>query len=362
LTITHVAGIKAEAVNAKADFAAGLWWVLEAAGWQLERPDGPEDTSYRSIATDAAKAGKDARALALIGAEPMTSHQSKLMDTMARDVAQEVRYQAQQMRTAYGKIDLTREDVDFWDNSRGRGKIASFEDLIGAEVALPLDTEVLSARAFRNVRRNLLPALFSGIDLSASITAEQAEMILGRVMTQPDVFAAVGIVGPKYRAQYRAKGGGLQPVKRPKRAGQELRDILARCGLDVTQKRERSVPKPSLLNTREDSSGTETERHYTYTITPESWENMVGILERRGSFDIDEAIARAGQRPVVDPKVSCFDALAMVATFPDHPLPGLIPITTRELAAERLPAVSLPDAREDAEWPPQRLVRSRGGP
>jgi len=111
----------------------------------------------------------------------------------------------------------------------------------------------------------------------------------------------------------------------------------------VTQKRERSVPKPSLLNTREDSSGTETERHYTYTITPESWENMVGILERRGSFDIDEAIARAGQRPVVDPKVSCFDALAMVATFPDHPLPGLIPITTRELAAERLPAVSLPD-------------------
>jgi hypothetical protein len=60
--------------------------------------------------------------------------------------------------------------VDLWDNGRGRGKIASFEDLIGAEVALPLDTEVLSARRFRNARRNLLPALFSGIDLSAPIT------------------------------------------------------------------------------------------------------------------------------------------------------------------------------------------------
>jgi len=110
------------------------------------------------------------------------------------------------------------------------------------------------------------------------------------------------------------------------------------------------------LNTREEDVGTENDRHYTYTITPESWQNMVGILERRCSFDIDEAIARAGHRPVVDPEGSSFDALAMVAAFPDHPPPGLIPITTRERPPSAFPQLHCPDAPPMAERPSQGLV------
>jgi putative DNA primase/helicase len=362
---SYAAGIKAEAANAKADFAAGLWWVLEAAGWQLERPEDPEDTSKKHIATEAAKAGKDARALELIEAEPMNRHQSDLMGKAARNQPMEIRYQASQMRAALGKLDLTRADVDFWDNGRGRSKIAGFEDLIGAEVFLPQDSEILSARRFRDARRNLLPALFSGIDLRGKITAEQATMVLDRVMTKPEVFAAAGIVGAKYRAQYKTKDGRLQPVKRPERPGQELRDILARCGLDVIEKRERSVPKLSLLDTREDSFGTKSERGYTYQIPPESWQNMVEILERRGSFDIDAAMARANCHldPDPSPEGSSFDALAMAAAAPNPaPLPDKAPAPTPERATQPRDVVSQPDTRQDAERPPQRLVRAGGFP
>jgi putative DNA primase/helicase len=382
---SYAAGIKAEAANAKADFAAGLWWVLEAAGWQLERPEDPEDTSKKHIATEAAKAGKDARALELIEAEPMDRHQSELMGKAARNQPMEIRYQASQMRAALGKLDLTRADVDFWDNGRGRSKIAGFEDLIGAEVNLPPDSEILSARRFREARSTLLPALFSGIDLRGKITAEQATMVLDRVMTKPEVFAAVGIVGPKYRAQYKTKDGRLQPVNRPKRPGQELRDILARCGLDLIEKRERSVPKSSLLDTREDSFGTKSERGYTYQIPPESWQNMVDILERRGSFDIDAAIVRASCHldPGTSPKGSSFDALAMAAALPDQTttartspaptperatqprnvvsLPDISVVTPPERATQPRNVVSLPDTRQDAERPPQRLVRAGAG-
>lgn len=349
---SYVTGIKAEAANAKADFAAGLWWVLEAAGWQLDRPEDPEDTSKRRIATDAAKAGKDARALALIEAEPLDSHQCELMGKAARNQLMEIRYQASQMRAGLGKLDLTRADVDLWDNGRGRSKIAGFEDLIGAEVVLPQDSDILSARRFRNARRNLLPALFSGIDLRGTITAEQATMVLDRVMTKPEVFAAVGIVGPKYRAQYKTKDGRLQPVKRPKRPGQELRDILTRCGLDLIEKRERSVPKSSLLSTREDSFGTKSERGYTYQVPPESWQNMVEILERRGSFDIDAAMARARANCHLDPDPSpdgsSFDALAMAAPPPER-------------ATQPGDDVSLPNTHDDAERPPQLRFAGRGG-
>jgi putative DNA primase/helicase len=382
---SYAAGIKAEAANAKADFAAGLWWVLEAAGWQLERPEDPEDTSRRAVASEAAKAGKDTRALELIEAEPMDRHQSDLMAKTARNQPMEIRYQASQMRAALGKLDLTRADVDFWDNGRGRSKIAGFEDLIGAEVNLPPDSEILSARRFREARSTLLPALFSGIDLRGKITAEQATMVLDRVMTKPEVFAAVGIVGPKYRAQYKTKDGRLQPVNRPKRPGQELRDILARCGLDLIEKRERSVPKSSLLDTREDSFGTKSERGYTYQIPPESWQNMVDILERRGSFDIDAAIVRASCHldPGTSPKGSSFDALAMAAALPDQTttartspaptperatqprdvvsLPDISVVTPPERATQPRNVVSLPDTRQDAERPPQRLVRGGAG-
>jgi hypothetical protein len=281
----------------------------------------------------------------------MTRHQSELMGKATRNEPQEIRYQASQMRAALAKLDLTRADVDFWDSGRGRSKIAGFEDLIGAEVFLPPDSKILSARRFRAARQDLLPALFAGIDLKGKITAEQAKMVLDRIMTKPEVFAAVGIVGAKYRAQYRAKDGRLQPVKRPKRPGQELRDILARCGLDVIEKRERSVPKLSLLDTREDSFGTKSERGYTYQITPESWQNMVEMLERRGSFDIDAAISRASCHfaPDPSPRGSSFDALAMAAAAPEQ-------------AIQRRNVVSLPDIRQDAEMPLQRLVRAGGGP
>jgi putative DNA primase/helicase len=362
---SYATGIKAEAANAKADFAAGLWWVLEAAGWQLDRPEDPEDTSKRHIATDATKAGKDARALGLIEAEQMDSHQRELMGKAARSQPMEIRYQASQMRAGLGKLDLTRADVDFWDSGRGRSKIAGFEDLIRAEVFLPPDSEILSARRFRAARRDLLPALFAGIDLKGKITAEQATIVLDRIMTKPEVFAAAGIVGAKYRAQYRAKDGRLQPVKRPKRPGQELRDILARCGLDVTGKRERSVPKSSLLSTREDSFGTKSERGYAYQITSESWQNMVEILDRRGSFDIDAAIALASCHydPDPSPKGSSFDALAMAATAPNPaPLPDKARAPTPERATQPRNVVSLPDTRDDAERPPQRRFAGRGGP
>jgi len=122
-------------------------------------------------------------------------------------------------------------------------------------------------------------------------------------------------------------------------------------GLAVIEKRERSVPKLSLLDTREDSFGTKSERGYTYQIPPESWQNMVEMLERRGSFDIDAAISRASCHfaPDPSPRGSSFDALAMAAAAPQR-------------ANQRHNVVSLPDIRQDVERPPQRLVRAGGGP
>ena len=113
-------------------------------------------------------------------------------------------------------------------------------------------------------------------------------------MERPTVYAATRIVGTKYRAQFRGKGGKLAPVKRPKQAGREIKEILKRCGLSVSTKRARIVPKPSSIVTKGESFGTADNREYITAVTPESMAYMADILARRDGFEIEEAItARA---------------------------------------------------------------------
>jgi hypothetical protein len=305
---TYSAGVMAQAANAKADFAAGLWWILEAAGWQLERPKNPEDQSQRGVVKEITKAAREQRCSDILSADVVDSHQAGLLENMARNSVQEIRRTAHQIRTALGKLDITADDVGFWDEERGRSKIARYEDLIGADVTLPPDSEILSARKFRTARRRLFEILFDGIDLTSPLSQSNLDTILDRVMTRPAIYATAGIVGDKYRAQYRGKTGETIAPNRPKQAGREVKKILERCGLSVSTKRARIVPKPFSIDTKGESFGTADNREYITTVTPESMAYMAAILDRRDGFEIDEALARAAMFEVVDASSASLNA------------------------------------------------------
>jgi putative DNA primase/helicase len=291
----YVAQVKVDAANARADFSAGLWFLLEADGWTLERPQFTENSAARKDMHSITSEHKAARIDAILSAPLMDSHQASLTERMARNTDQETRHIAHTIRITLGKLDLTAQDVEFWDDGRGVDRIACFEDMTQTETDQIFDSGQLTQRRFRLARRILYPALFDGINLQLPITPDMAEIIIDRIMVQPEAYAAVGIVGPKYRAQYRGTNAVFTDVKRPKKPNQELKDILEKCGLKADLQRKRSVPNGALLLNKRGPSGTATERGYVLTVTPDSWAYMTDIRERRGTFNIDDALACADQ-------------------------------------------------------------------
>jgi putative DNA primase/helicase len=292
----YVAQIKAEDANAKADFGAGMWFGLEEAGWTLERGvcEGHEAAEEELNAARAEYT--EARIAALLAAEPMTKDLADAARKMVdRPLDTDIGLEAHNIRIALGKLDLTAEDIVFWANGRGAEKIARFEDLVGADVDVPAEHGSPMQRKYRTARRKLFDKLFEGFHLDQVFTRADQKILLDRIMAQPEVFATVGIVGPKFRASYRAKDGAIMPMKRPKHPAREVREILERCGLSTKRKQSRSVSKqPSLVN-KEDDLMTESDRETVVNIVPESLAYMRGILARCENFDIDQVIAEREQ-------------------------------------------------------------------
>lgn len=292
----YVAQIKAEDANAKADFGAGMWFGLDEAGWTLDRgvSEGHEAVSKQLKAARAEYT--ETRIAALIAAEPMTKDLAEAARKMVdRPRETDIRLEAHDIRLALGKLDLTAEDISFCANGRGPAAIARFEDLVGADVDVAAEHGTLMQRKYRIARRKLFATLFEGFDLDQAFTRADQDILLDRIMVQPEVFATVGIVGPKFRARYRAKDGAIIPMKRPQHPAREVREILERCGLRTVRKRCRSVPKQDSLVNKNDVLGTKTDREYTVTVVSESLGFMRGILVRRDVFDIDARIAQREQ-------------------------------------------------------------------
>lgn len=289
---TFKAGVVAEAHNAQADFAAGLWWLLERDGWALERRDDQGSSQTR----EASREHRAARTAALLRAEPVDSHQATLLRGMTRDMAQETRLEAHDIRLEMGQLHLIESSVELWDEGRGRMTRERFEDLIGADVPLPVEAgKPLIDRQFREARRRCYSELFEGIDLQAPLTRPALELILDRIMARPGAHAALGIVGPKYLARKTGPHGQMLPLRRPKQTLREVTDLLKRAGLTARRKLVSARLKTPLLyilgerkmgQTPTRSDG----REKALCITAESWTMMTDWLARRETFDIDLAL------------------------------------------------------------------------
>lgn len=296
---TFCADVNAQALNARSDFGAGLWWLLERDGWRLQRCGGGRRGQLLAAEDDY----RANRAAELMAAAPMTSHQAEVLRRMVgRALEDETRLEAHEIRLEMGTLDLTAEDIDAWDGGRGRGTRERFEDLTGADAWRDEGQKALTSRRFRHARARLYADLFDGISWDAPIPMAVCDVILNRVMARPETYAAVGIVGPKYQSRKAGPGGTLKPVQRPKQAGREVAEILKRAGLVV-----RRVAVPGRLKTRFSSilgqgilsqeAARPDGRDYAVAVRPESVEAMRTRLQRRAAFDIDAALATQAPQP-----------------------------------------------------------------
>lgn len=237
-----IARFEAQEANAKADFAAGLWWQLEAAGWTLTRGTvaaGEAADALRQIAKDRA----EDRARRLIEASRLIEDYTRdQIDTLRRTGADADLVEAWDLCEALGVAELTPEDVAFADGG-GLARLDRFDDLAGIAPVEMTDRDrdaALVHRRLRIARAKHYREIFEGVDpLSPDpwLTREVASEILDQVMRRADAYVASGAIPRKYAARF-----GRPAPARPRDPVKAIQAILARAGLGTQLIRTRRAP------------------------------------------------------------------------------------------------------------------------
>jgi hypothetical protein len=236
-TFDHlIARFEAQETNAKADFAAGLWWQLEAAGWTLKRGTVATD---ESVATDAlrqiARDRAEDRARRLVEASGRIADLSRdQIDALRRTGATGADadlVEAWDLSEALGVPKLTPEDVAFADGG-GLAHLDRFDDLAGIAQIEMTDRDrdaALVHRRLRIARAKHYREIFGDqapLSPKPWLTRSRAEAILDRVIRRADAYVASGAIPARYAARF-----GQAAPARPRDPVKAVQAILARAGL-----------------------------------------------------------------------------------------------------------------------------------
>ena len=230
-------------VNQRADFASGMLWLLEDMRVHLERvPCSVSAELADQVSAKATELDETTRA-AIIAAPILNSEEAQaLRASYEKATADHHTLTAFDIREAFGIETLTPEIVDFYDEGRGVHRLRLFADACG--VAYQDNAKGKALNDSGAIRRGLYAYLFEGIDITGTITRQDAETIIDRVMSRRFSLAAFGCVPGKWgrvveidskgRERVREdKDGHICEIKRPKYPMREVAEILSMMGLEL---------------------------------------------------------------------------------------------------------------------------------
>ncbi|ETD87797.1 plasmid replication protein, CyRepA1 family [Rhodobacter capsulatus] len=302
-----VAGIRAQEQNARADFAAGLLWQLDAAGWHLELGDDLEDGDTLA-AVKAASAAEEARhRTELIAAQILTQEEADALERKAeRTEGEALLLEAHRIRQALNVPAITEAVLDFWDRGAAVRRLDRFGAARGIVPAHDDGGDTLARRRYWKACARAYGHLFQGFDLTDGewLNDDTAGEILDRVMAQRHLLAHLGIVPAKFGVWHEDRDGQLLPMTRPAYPVREVAAILERMGLAVEGRRVRrcpTCPGTALNNTA--PSGTPkpkgNPRSYVYRVTASSWQAMAEATERRNAVRKVERVVLIRPAPAI---------------------------------------------------------------
>ncbi|MFX0546877.1 plasmid replication protein, CyRepA1 family [Roseovarius sp. S1116L3] len=259
-----VAELQADQANSRADFAAGLYWLLEREGWSVRRGSSGDHEVDIGAALDVERKAREDRLIAapslpsVVIIEKLRSLRQTQSPTTRETQAEiddlEVQLEAARIREALGVQKLLPEDIELWDEGQLVPKVERFADFWGIGDLQPnLGVQSFAELSLRTARRKLYSELLAGYNIAKPdwLTPPAADAILDRVMINPGLYAACGIVGMKYTTGFLDKSGEVVPLKRPAYAVREVKMILERAGLGALGRQARvSQMGPLLVNTK----------------------------------------------------------------------------------------------------------------
>lgn len=227
-----VTQITADEANARADFAAGLLWQLERAGWSLRHGEREEDglaAALKELRLEQAEAHRTA----LLAAPVIDNDEARRLEaTPYRTELQNITLEAWRIRASLGVDALDTAALDFWDDGAAVRRLDRFSAWQGIVGAYDDSKDNLANRGFRRAMSKAYAHVLHGIDLAADrITDALADLVLDRVIDQRLLLARLGVVPKTYGVWMEDRQGALLPFKRPKTARKEVGEMLRRMGL-----------------------------------------------------------------------------------------------------------------------------------
>lgn len=233
-----IAHIKATHENARSDFGAGLYWILEAAGWEVHCK---EIVAVDEAVSQIGKLLTEERECALMAEGHVDKDTAELLRRMPETEETAITLEAHAIQQAFAVDVVTEDELLLWANGQFARSIERFED---ARCMGNVDREHGSQivhRPMRAARRLAYEKLMDGIDIRSPDwgTSEVLEKIVDRMMLEPQLYVSTGILPRKYAARRRRRDNTYKPPKRPTNYGIVGEEILTRLGLKATKTRTR---------------------------------------------------------------------------------------------------------------------------
>ncbi|MEB1652882.1 plasmid replication protein, CyRepA1 family, partial [Xanthomonas campestris pv. campestris] len=287
-----VADIEAGDARQRADFAGGLWWLLEAAGWDVKPMlVGDSAVSAESMKLLRADIDREQRD-SLLAARDLTDFEARrLRERPALSEADQAALLRHRIVRDLGLQEaLCDADLDDWDAGRGPRAWDRWTAAIAGTADAATDGGVTDLHRLRFGRARVLAyrELFDGFKLAPGfrITSEVSAVLLGRMYGRRQLLAVLGLVPAKWAGDRFGMPSGKAGVF-------AVNDLFDRMGLKL-RRREGTATHVSPLEPLEVIGGNvgDLVRTHWHELTADSWSRTAELAARRNSRRVLDAVPR----------------------------------------------------------------------
>ncbi|MEB1708400.1 plasmid replication protein, CyRepA1 family [Xanthomonas campestris pv. campestris] len=287
-----VADIEAGDARQRADFAGGLWWLLEAAGWDVKPMlVGDSAVSAESMKLLRADIDREQRD-SLLAARDLTDFEARrLRERPALSEADQAALLRHRIVRDLGLTDqLCEDDLDAWDAGRGPRAWDRFTAATMGTADAATDGGVTDLHRLRFGRARVLAyrELFDGFKLAPGfrITSEVSAVLLGRMYGRRQLLAVLGLVPAKWAGDRFGMPSGKAGVF-------AVNDLFDRMGLKLRRREGTATHvSPSFpLDLTRGNVGDPVRTHW-HELTTDSWSRTAELAARRNSRRVLDAVPR----------------------------------------------------------------------
>tara|TARA_R110001583_G_C5666243_1_gene410204 strand:- start:852 stop:3737 length:2886 start_codon:yes stop_codon:yes gene_type:complete len=262
-----VAEIRSEKTEACSDFAGGLIWQLDAAGWTLHQ----KVSNATPVDTNKVAQEIEARYEATLMRAPIISVNAAKALKLKHDrtEAENLILEAHNLRTEFGlgAVPLTSELIRLWDRGRGIDQIDFFNYFRGIVPQHITSSRSIISGDYPITTATLLQWIFSDIDLVKGVNNHSAKSVIEKVWMKKELCTFLEIANP---------------MPRKRRDGiKEINSILARAGLKMTFKTER---KPDDTSKPREPGTKGNPQTRVYRLSRDLYEPLTKVADRRNDL------------------------------------------------------------------------------